>query len=139
MNSSSTPKRSRGPYRSLGRRTPRQTLHNRKRRRNTNGTTQSTVPLLEATVDDEEMFLETDSQQDEDGVLDELAADGCDALSLPVSADRSFSSPLLQLFPDSLLTPSTSHLLISIFANRHQLSCQAKEDLLRLLQLHPSQ
>lgn len=122
MSSTSEPKRTRGPYRSVGR-TPRQTLFNRKRRRTASVTTLPTVPHCKeaSAAGGNEDFLETDTQLDqESGVTSELA----DA-----------SSPS-KLFPGSLLTSSTSHLLISSYANRHHLSSQGKEDLLRLLHLH---
>ena len=136
MSLSSAPKKSRGPYRSL-RPTPRQTLYNRKRRR-TMVTAQDTVPQCNeaSAARDDEPLLETDTQP-ESGVMTEIAADECavvDQPSLPVSVDICSSQP--PLFPGSLLTSGTSHLLIESFANRHHLSSQGKEDLLRLLHLH---
>ena len=135
----STSKSSRGPYR-CREQIPRQTVHNRKRRKlmetaqqhlettdlengcqnisNSSGDTG--LPTFDENIDDASSLHEYEAEDDNASSFSQNES----PLSIP------------KLFPGSMLSSTTSHLLISSYMCRHHLSNQAQEDLLQLLQLH---
>ena len=123
--------RRRGPYRSQAH-IPRQTLHNRKKRK-----------LLEApscthaytSVEEPPSITASETPS----AVDTPRTSSTPPAVINVSdGDRAFSDDqaMQKLFSGSSLSLSTSHTLIGSFTSRHHLSMQAQEDLLHLMQLH---
>lgn len=135
----------RGPYRSHTR-TPRQTLHNRKRRK-LNKTVQSPTygggseaGTLETHSDKEntcknatDLCLADEPISDDTPNSSISEAEEADDTQSLAQTESDPTSP--RLFPGSLLSSSTSHLLIRSYMCRHHLSNQGQEDL-QLLQLN---
>lgn len=139
-----TPQKSRGPYRS-NRRTPRQTLHNRKKLKlSANRQSLETEPwpaaagtaceLLRADTSE----YQTSQVADDDNSFADFSSSSVNEApdDVPGSVPESQCPKQPLLFPGSLLRSDVSHLLISSFFCRHHLSNQAQEDLLLLLKLH---
>ena len=160
----STPRSSRGPYR-CNVRTPRQTMHNRKRRKlmetSTDGAAAENFQQLQdiaADLDgaaagnfkhpletaDNENTCQNVSDTSDDVGLPTLDSSGLFAFEAKkddetLSSLQPESLPNIhvpKLFAGSVLSLTMSHLLISSYMCRHHLSTQAQEDLLQLLQLH---
>lgn len=145
--SAQTPRYSRGPYRTH-KKTPRQTEHNRKRRKMSAQiseciseaepiTSRSPLPVdsLRLVSPVHGVDCVTASQDSPTALKSDLQADNStQRYTSTFSASDTSIDPAL--FPGSLLTLSTSHLLMSSYICRHSLSNQAQEDLLHLLQLH---
>ena len=161
----STPRSSRGPYRRSGR-TPRQTTHNRKRRKlietsadgasmdkfqqprdiatDLDGAAGGNFQHPLETADNENTYQNFFNTSDDVGLCtpnDSLGMFACETENdgETHSSLQPESLPSIhepKLFPGSGLSLTMSHLLISSYMCRHHLSTQAQEDLLQLLQLH---
>lgn len=121
---------SRQPYRSQVR-TPRQTLHNQKRRK-----VSFTSPVASA---DSGLEKENTSFPDCSSNLEcDFSRDACCQDQADLQEPQASTCPIVPptLFDGSTLSTSTSHLLISSYINRHHLTGQAQTDLLQLLRLH---
>jgi len=143
MNSDSDAQtRRRGPYRSK-KRLPRQTAFSRKRKLIADDSRENTE-TDELIVSGEPSSTSRNPESYEcsvDRPLSHTAMD-CSILTTPSpqlsdndTADTDFQNPL-KLYEDSVLSTEESRILISSYMCRHNLTGQAREDLLKLLQLH---
>lgn len=133
----STPRCSRGPYR-CHEQIPRQTLHNRKRRKMMETAQHQQLE----TTDCGNVCQNISDPSDDTGLPTFEESSSLYVCEAKESGDACSSTQsenplnIPKLFPGSVLSQTTSRLLISSYMCRHHLSSQAQEDLLQLLQLH---
>lgn len=121
-------------YRS-SRRIPRQTLHNRKKRK----LSVSDESLVGSESPGNENTIPDDTQHQNDNPPDLSLSGDSDTADLPLpscSGETCSDQNQLDLYPGSTISVRTSNLLIRSFNYRHHLTYQAKADLLQLLQVH---
>ena len=128
MAENSYPRCVRGPYRSK-KRTPRQTKHNRNRKRSLSN---SILNPNDMQVDmQQEIQLQDISNEPElHPVLNGPRSSVIDTV------DPSDTSQTNKLFEDAVVTDASSEMAITTFISRHHLTIKAQGDLLDLLRLH---
>ncbi len=119
-------------YRSLSKRIPRQTLHNRKKKKLCD-TPEAPVDISDGMCSPDVIF---DISSDDTTVsLDDMTPPAVTTPDVP-SDDSNTPTRRHNLFAGSSLDVATSYMLISTFMCRHHLTHQAKSDLLQLLHIH---
>ena len=116
-------------------RIPRQTLHNRKKRKLSSGDMNLDDP--ETPVNPELNAITDDLPHQDDDQPDPTSFSGDIATpDLSLSGEYDHEETKQDLFSDSSISVCTSNMLIRSFMCRHHLTYQAKTDLLQLLQIH---
>lgn len=128
-NEDHTPRSTRGPYRQK-RKTPRQTKHNRAKRRICENTLLN--PGLPSDLQVTE--LNQDDDVSEPAHRDEETSEGNAIPTNIYLEDPGNSTPTI--YDGTSLSNKSSELVIRAFSARHHLTCQAENDQLKLLHIH---